>query len=77
MNEEEVNEKMKEMYEMGREMKEKLKKLEKYERTRILYIYDDEVVSVFEGSTATQQLIAAFNASQIDDEGYLQMEEEE
>jgi hypothetical protein len=44
---------------------------------RILYIYDDEVVSVFEGSTATQQLIAAFNASQIDDEGYLQMEEEE
>lgn len=31
MNEEEVNEKMKEMYEMGREMKEKLKKLEQYE----------------------------------------------
>jgi len=44
---------------------------------RILYIYDDEVVSVFEGSTAIQQLIAAFNASQIDDEGYLRMEEEE
>ena len=43
---------------------------------RILYIYDDEVVSVFEGSTAIQQLISAFNASQIDDEGYLQMEEE-
>ena len=31
MNEEEVNEKMKEMYEMGREMKERLKKLEEYE----------------------------------------------
>ena len=31
MNEEEVNEKMKEMYEMGREMREKLKKLEEYE----------------------------------------------
>ena len=41
---------------------------------KILYIYDDKVVNVFEGSTAIHQLIAAFNASQIDDEGYLQIE---
>ena len=40
---------------------------------KIAYIYDDEIVRVFEGATAMQQLIAAFNAGQIDDEGYLQM----
>lgn len=44
---------------------------------RIVYIYDDEIVRVFEGATAMQQFIAAFNAGQIDDEGYLQMEGQE
>jgi len=52
---------------------------------RIDYIYDEEVVKYFQcykrgnGTTYTaiEQLVDAFNAGQIDDEGYLKLVKED